>query len=78
MRNCKEKATEIAQFLHARIGTVLAINEDSMQEWEGASTGFGDDYASSMQQKIDQITLHVTVNVTATFEMTSKTKTKDA
>lgn len=78
VRNAKQKAVEMAQFLHARLGQAVTIHEDSCQEWEGPASASDVDFPVSMQQRIDQLTLHVTVSVTASFEMKPKTKTKQA
>lgn len=78
VRNAKQKATEIAQFLQARVGQAIAIREEYCNEWEGPPESHDPDTPMTLQQKMDQLTVNIVVKVSASFEMRSRTKNKEA
>ena len=77
MRNAKQKAADIAQFLHARVDQAVAVKEEYCNEWEGPAESVDPEVPMTMQQKIDQMTVHVQVKVSALFEMRARTKSNE-
>jgi uncharacterized protein YggE len=81
VKNAKQKAGEMAQFLHAKVGQPLAVREEFCNEWEGPADGSHDsDTPITIQQRINHATMHVSVKVSATFELKcrkSKEKNSD-
>ena len=78
-QNAKAKATELAQFLNARVGGALSLCEESCSEWEGPSdSSSGMEYAlASVQQRLANATMHVCVKVSASFQLKTKSKAKN-
>ncbi|ELU12435.1 hypothetical protein CAPTEDRAFT_172690 [Capitella teleta] len=75
-QNAKSKAGELGQFLGARIGNALSLQEESCTVWEGSSQGHEPDPTiTNIQQRLVHATLNVCVKVTASFQL--KTKSKD-
>ena len=78
VRNAKQKAAEIAKFLHGAVGKVLAIREESCSEWEGPSdVTLEPDLPASIQQRISLATVHVSTKITVAFELRTKGKQKN-
>ena len=78
MKNAKQKAGELAKFLHCTVGKAVAISEESSNEWEGSSDlNFDSDLPVTVQQRISSATVHVSAKVSATFELKSKGKVKE-
>lgn len=76
--NSRQKALEIARFLHANIGRPVSIHEDSVCEWEGSNDiNYDADTPLTMQQRIEQATVYVKVNCSASFELKAKGKNRD-
>ena len=77
VRNAKQKATEIAKFLHSDVGKVVAIREESSNEWEGpADVALEPDLPGSIQQRISLATVHICTKISVTFELRTKGKQK--
>ncbi len=75
--NARQKAGEIAKFLHAAVGKPISIREESCSEWEGSNeASYDPDAPITIQQRRDQATVHVNVKMSATFELRSKSKSK--
>ena len=76
MKNSKEKAADIAQFLNARLGQAISIHEDYSSEWDGTME---EDTESTLtvQQRLTRSTLHIKAKVTATYELKPKAKAKE-
>ena len=73
VKNAKQKAGEMAQLLHAKVGQPLAIREDFSNEWEGPADGSCDsDTPITIQQRINHATMHVVVKISATFELKAR------
>ena len=78
MKNAKQKAGELAKFLHCTVGKAVAISEESCNEWEGPSDlNFDSDLPMTVQQRVSMTTIHVSAKVSATFELKSKGKIKE-
>ena len=78
VRNAKQKAAEIAKILHGAVGKVIAIREESTNEWEGPSdVTLEPDLPASIQQRISLATVHVSTKVTVAFELRTKGKQKN-
>ena len=78
VKNAKQKAAEIAKFLHGTAGKVLAIREENTSEWEGPSDlSLEPELPVSVQQRISLATVHVSTKITVTFELRTKGKQKD-
>ena len=77
VKNAKVKAAEIAQFLSARVGQPISIREDFCNEVDGATSGalLGDGPVT-VQNRMAQATVTVSVKVTASFELKPKSKVK--
>ncbi len=76
MRNAKQKAVEMARFLHCSLGKVSAIHEEKTTEWEGSDSMMEQEFTSSMQRKIAEKTVHVSAKVTVVFELKLKGKAR--
>ena len=78
VQNAKTKAAELAEFLGAQVGGILSLNEECSNEWEGLEDGGTnmDSAVASVQQRLTQATMHVSVKVAATFELKTKAKSK--
>lgn len=73
--NAKNKATEMAGLLNAKVGQVLGIVEENSSEWEGSSPSGGD--MGGYHQKIAEATLNVAVQISVKFQLlVSKAKNK--
>lgn len=79
LRNGKQKATELAQVVNAKVGRVLGIREDSTTEWESGSTETSRDAGQpcTFDQCVKDATLHILAKLTVTFELISKNKAKE-
>ena len=76
MNNAKQKATEIAKFLHSSAGKAIAVSEQAQTEWEGSNdVPYDPEMQMTVQQRRDQATINVKVTVKATFELQSKVRT---
>jgi len=77
IHNAKEKAKEMARFVHLLVGRPVSISETETKEWEG---GQGDD-ASNPDQMVDfknmleTSTVNIRSEVSMCFELKSKGKT---
>ena len=70
VKNARQKAAEIGQFVHAKVGQPLAIREESCNEWYGPSDGPLElDGPLTVQQRIEQATFHAVVKVSASFQL---------
>jgi len=79
LRNGKQKASELAQVVNAKVGRVLGIREDSITEWDSANTETSH-YAGqphTFDQSVKDATLHILAKITVTFELISKNKAKE-
>lgn len=79
LRNGKQKATELAQVVNAKVGRVLGIREDSTTEWESGSVETSRDAGQpcAFDQCVKDATLHILAKLTVTFELISKNKAKE-
>ena len=78
VKNVKQKAIEIASFLNQGVGLPVMIKEDQCEEWEGPSEGTPTATVPiTVQQKIQNATVTVSVKVTGCFELKSKVKLKN-
>lgn len=77
IHNAKQKAQEMAKFVHQTVGRPLSIQEEESKEWSG-QIEFGDDIESSktLQQRLSQATITITSKVSVCFELKAKVKTK--
>ncbi|KAL8568829.1 hypothetical protein ACOMHN_035592 [Nucella lapillus] len=80
MHNAKEKAKEMARFVHLIVGRPISISETETKEWEtGQSEEASDpDPFSAMQNKLESTTVNIRSQVTMCFELKSKGKAKSA
>ena len=77
MKNAKTKAAEIAQFLNAKVGQPISIREEYCNEVEGPAEGATVlDGPVTIQNRMSQAAITVSVKVTASFELKPKAKVK--
>lgn len=77
IHNAKQKANEMAKFVHQAVGKPITIQEEESKEWEGQIEGVADvDTRPTVQQRISQATVTVSCRVNVTFELKPKVKTK--
>ena len=77
VKNVRQKAAEIAQFIHAKVGEPISIREEFCNEWHGNSDGpLEIDGPLTMQQRIEQATFHAMTKVSASFLLKPK-RTKE-
>ena len=76
MKNAKQKAAEIAQFLSAKVGPSISIREEYCNETEGVGTNAELDGPITIQNRMAHATVNVAVKVTASFELKGKGKNK--
>lgn len=77
VHNAKQKAQEMAKFVHQAVGKPISIQEEESKEWEGQIEGVTDvDTQPTVQQRISQATVTVSCRVNVTFELKPKVKTK--
>ncbi|KAH3729708.1 interleukin-1 receptor-associated kinase 1-binding protein 1-like [Dreissena polymorpha] len=78
VHNAKQKAQEMATFVHQAVGKPISIQEEESKEWEGQVEGVADlETRPSMQQAIASATVTVSCRVNVTFELKGKVKTKN-
>ena len=78
VRNAKQKAAEIAQFLHASVGKVVSIEENSSDECEGQTDSIPEPgVPPTAHQQMTATTVFCSAKVTVTFELKSRTKGKN-
>lgn len=79
IHNAKEKAQEMARFVHLAVGKPASIQEEESKEWEGQVEGAFDlETRPTIQQRISQATVTVSCRVNVTFELKPKVRTKTA
>lgn len=79
IHNAKEKAQEMARFVHQAVGKPITIQEEESKEWEGQVEGVSDlETRPTIQQRMSQATVTVSCRVNVTFELKPKVKTKSA
>ena len=77
IHNAKQKAHEMANFVHQVISKPICIQEEESKEWEGQIEGVSElDTRPTPQQLIAQATVTVSCRVNVTFELKRKLKTK--
>lgn len=77
VHNAKQKAQEMARFVHQAVGHPICIQEEETKEWEGQVEGVADLNARpTIQQRITQATVTVSCRVNVIFELKQKVKTK--
>ena len=74
LKNAKQKAAEMAELLRAQIGRVIGVREEYCKEWQGSPSGQqdDDDIKSRIHQRIQNAAVHITMKISATFELKSK------
>ena len=73
MKNARQKAAEIAQFIHAKVGEPISIREEFCSEWYGNTEGPLElDGPLTMQQRIEHATFHAMTKVSASFLLKPK------
>ncbi|KAK7108380.1 interleukin-1 receptor-associated kinase 1-binding protein 1-like [Littorina saxatilis] len=80
IHNAKEKAKEMARFVHLIVGRPMNISETETKEWEtGQSEEATDpDQFLAIQNKLESATVNIRSQVTMCFELKSKGKMKVA
>ena len=77
VHNAKQKAQEMARFVHLAVGKPISMQEEESKEWEGQIEGVTDMEATpTIQQRISQATVTVSCKVNVNFELKPKVKTK--
>lgn len=77
VHNAKQKAQEMAGFVHQAVGKPITIQEEESKEWEGQVEGGTDmEPRPTIQQRMSQATVTVSCRVNVTFELKPKVKTK--
>ena len=77
VHNAKQKAQEMAGFVHQAVGKPISIQEEESKEWEGQVEGGADlEPRPTIQQRMSQATVTVSCRVNVTFELKPKVKTK--
>ena len=77
VKNARQKAAEIAQFIHAKVGEPISIREEYCNEWQGSTDGPLElEGPLTMQQRIEHATFHAMVKVSASFLLKPK-RTKE-
>ncbi|WAR07815.1 IKBP1-like protein [Mya arenaria] len=78
IHNAKQKAQEMAKFVHQAVGKPICIQEEENREWEGQIEGVSDiENRPTLQQSIAMATVTVSCRVAVTFELKPKVKTKN-
>ena len=76
VKNAKQKAAEIAQFLSAKVGPSISMREEYCNETEGVGTNAELEGPVTIQNRMAHATVNVSVKVTASFELKGKGKMK--
>nr|KAG5703299.1 hypothetical protein BaRGS_025541 [Batillaria attramentaria] len=78
IHNAKEKAKEMARFVHLTVGRTLHISETETKEWESSQPedAVDPDEFMAMQNKLESATVNVRSQVTMCFELKPKGKVK--
>ncbi|XP_076444954.1 interleukin-1 receptor-associated kinase 1-binding protein 1-like [Babylonia areolata] len=78
IHNAKEKAKELARFVHLIVGRPINISETETKEWETGQPeeATDPDHFLAMQNKMQSSTINIRSQVTMCFELKSKGKTK--
>lgn len=78
IHNAKEKAKEMARFVHLTVGRPLNISETETKEWESGQCeeAVDPDEFMVMQNKLERATINVRSQVTMCFELNPKGKAK--
>ena len=80
IHNAKEKAKEMARFVHLLVGRPINISETETKEWESSQSeeATDPDQFLVMQSKVESATVNIRSQVTMCFELKSKGKVKSA
>jgi uncharacterized protein YggE len=77
IHNAKEKAKEMARFVHLLVGRPMSISETETKEWESQPEEPSDpDSFIALQNKLESSTVNVRSQVSMCFELKSKGKAK--
>ncbi|XP_041352602.1 interleukin-1 receptor-associated kinase 1-binding protein 1-like [Gigantopelta aegis] len=74
IHNAKQKAQEMARFVHMSVGRAVYIEEQESREWDGSQENTEPEKSSSIQQQIADATVTVSSRVLAAFELKPKIK----
>ena len=74
IHNAKQKAQEMARFVHMSIGRAVYVEEQESREWEGDQENTELEKSTSVQQQIANATVTVSSRVKAAFELRPKIK----
>ncbi|KAK3098939.1 hypothetical protein FSP39_024481 [Pinctada imbricata] len=75
IHNAKQKAQEMAKFVHQAVGRPISVQEQDSQEWQGPTEIMEDpEKVPSLQQKLSLSTVTVRSKVAVTFELKPKVK----
>ena len=79
--NCKRKAVELAKAVGARLGPVVAVREEFCRQSNDVTStanevSSGHSKPVSVQEKLQQATLHITAQASVTFELQSSRRLK--
>jgi len=69
VKNCKRKATELAQAVSSRLGPVLAVREDYCKQSSDDNTSAVQNQPVSVQERLQMAALHITAKATVTFQL---------
>ena len=80
IHNAKEKAKEMARFVHLVVGRPINISETETKEWESdqSEEAADPDHFLAIQNKLESATINIRSEVTMCFELKSKGKMKSA
>ena len=75
IHNAKQKAQEMAKFVHQSVGRPTGVQEQDSQEWQGSPEVTDDPQViPTLHQKLSQATVTVKSKVLVTFELKPKVK----